>query len=64
MSVPAWFARTVFRAQEAAMKRPTFAVLAGLERSQWLSPEAMQAEQTRRLNQLLHTALLHSPWHA
>ncbi|OGU23595.1 MAG: capsule biosynthesis protein CapK [Hydrogenophilales bacterium RIFOXYD1_FULL_62_11] len=64
MSVPAWFARTVFRAQEAVMKRPTFAVLAGLERSQWLSPEAMQAEQTLRLNQLLHTALLHSPWHA
>jgi phenylacetate-CoA ligase len=64
MSVPAWFARNVFRAQEAAMRRPTFAVLAGLERTQWLSPEALQAEQTVRLNQLLRTALLHSPWHA
>jgi phenylacetate-CoA ligase len=64
MSVPAWFARTVFRAQEAAMRRPTFSVLAGLERTQWLSPEGLQHEQTMRLNQLLHTALLHSPWHA
>jgi phenylacetate-CoA ligase len=64
MSVPAWFARSVFRAQEAAMKRPTFSVLAGLERSQWLSPDAMQAEQTARLNHLLQSALLHSPWHA
>jgi phenylacetate-CoA ligase len=64
MSVPAWVARNVFRAQEAAMRRPTFAVLAGLERTQWLSLEALQTEQTARLNQLLHTALLHSPWHA
>jgi phenylacetate-CoA ligase len=64
MNVPAWFARNAFRAQEAAMRRPTFAVLAGLERTQWLSPAALQAEQTMRLNQLLHTALQHSPWHA
>ena len=46
------------------MRRPTFAVLAELERTQWLSPEALQTEQTVRLNQLLHIALLHSPWHA
>jgi phenylacetate-CoA ligase len=64
MSVPAWFARSVFRAQETAMRRPTFAVLRELERTQWLSREAMTAYQTERLNILLQTALAHSPWHA
>ena len=64
MSVPAWLARSVFRAQEAAMHRPTFAMLAELERSQWLSPDAMRGAQTRRLNLLLQSALTHSPWHA
>ncbi len=42
MSVPAWFARGVFRAQEAAMRRPTWSVLAGLERTQWLGREDME----------------------
>jgi hypothetical protein len=55
MSIPAWFARSVFRAQEAAMHRPTFAVLAELERTQWLSRDAIQIYQTERLNQLLQT---------
>lgn len=64
MSVPAWFARSVYRAQEAAMRRPTFAMLAELERTQWLSRDAMQDYQTRRLNGLLQSALSHSPWHA
>jgi phenylacetate-CoA ligase len=64
MSVPAWFARSVYRVQEAAMHRPTFAMLAELERTQWLSHDAMQDYQTRRLNGLLHGALSHSPWHA
>lgn len=64
MSVPAWFARTLFRAQEAAMRRPTFSMLAELEHSQWLTPEAIRALQTSRLNTLLQTALAHSPWHA
>ena len=64
MSVPAWFARNVYRAQEAAMHRPTFAMLAELERTQWLSPEAMMEYQARRLNVLLQAALAHSPWHA
>ncbi|MDP3421821.1 MAG: phenylacetate--CoA ligase family protein, partial [Thiobacillus sp.] len=61
---PAWFARSVYRAQEAAVRRPTFAMLAELERTQWLSRDAMQDYQTRRLNDLLHSALSHSPWHA
>ena len=64
MSVPAWLARNVFRAQEAAMRRPTFSMLAELECSQWLSREAMQSLQTERLNVLLQGALAHSPWHA
>ncbi|MBU1395459.1 MAG: phenylacetate--CoA ligase family protein [Gammaproteobacteria bacterium] len=64
MSVPAWFARSVYRAQEAAMHRPTFTMLAELERTQWLSREGIEAYQTQRLNQLLASALAHSPWHA
>jgi phenylacetate-CoA ligase len=64
MSVPAWFARSVYRAQEAAMHRPTFAMLAELERTQWLSRDGIEAFQTQRLNQLLASALAHSPWHA
>ena len=64
MSVPAWFARTVFRAQEAAMQRPSFSVLAELERTQWLSHDAMRQYQTARLNVFLQNALAHSPWHA
>jgi len=64
MSVPAWFARSIYRAQEAAMHRPTFAMLAELERTQWLSRDAMQDYQTGRLNALLQGALAHSPWHA
>ena len=46
------------------MRRPTFAVLAELERTQWQPPEAIAHHQTRRLNTLLQTALAHSPWHA
>lgn len=64
MSGPAWFARSVYRAQEAAMRRPTFAMLAEIERTQWLAPEALREYQTRRLNSLLQRAQLHSPWHA
>ncbi len=64
MSVPSWFARSVYRAQEAAMHRPTFAMLAEIERTQWLSRDGVEACQARCLNQLLASALRHSPWHA
>ncbi|MFN3543468.1 MAG: phenylacetate--CoA ligase family protein [Thiobacillus sp.] len=64
MTVPAWIARSIYRAQEAAMRRPTFAMLAELEATQWLTREGIEAHQTRRLNTLLQTALAHSPWHA
>ena len=46
------------------MHRPTFAMLAEIERTQWLSHEGVEAYQTQRLNQLLASALAHSPWHA
>ncbi len=46
------------------MHRPTFAILAELERTQWLTPDGMRDYQTGRLNALLQTALAHSPWHA
>jgi len=64
MSVPVWLAHAVFRTQEAAMRRNTFSMLAELEHSQWLAPDAMRALQTRHLNTLLQCALAHSPWHA
>jgi len=64
MAMPTWFARSVYRAQEAAMHRPTFAMFAELERTQWLSCDVMREYQTRRLNTLLQSALAHSPWHA
>lgn len=64
MSVPAWFARTVFRAQEAVLRRPTWRVLAELEASQRLSVSDMAELQRQRLNRLLSMALAHSPWHA
>ncbi len=64
MNVPAWFARSVYRAQEAAVHRPTFAMLADLERSQWLSCAGIEILQTQGLNRLLGVALAHSPWHA
>lgn len=46
------------------MRRPTFAVLEELERTQWRSAEDMRDYQTGHLNVLLQTALAHSPWHA
>lgn len=64
MSVPAWFARGVFRLQEALVRRPTFATLRELERTQWLTSAQMRDYQTARLNALLQIALAHSPWHA
>lgn len=62
--VPAPLARAFYRAQEQVLGRPTFAMLADLERSQWESRDAIEALQTTRLNGLLRTALWHSPWHA
>lgn len=59
-----WLSRSIYRAQEAALGRPTFAYWNELERSQWLGRDAIEALQTRKLNALLVTAIEHSPWHA
>ena len=56
--------RTVYRLQEAALGRPTFAYWRELEKSQWSSRPEIEALQTRKLNALLAGALAHSPWHA
>lgn len=64
MRTPGWLARSVYRAQEAALRRPTFAMLDALERTQWLTRAEVEHYQTLRLNALLLTAFEHSPWHA
>ncbi len=46
------------------MKRPTFAYLESLDRSQWFSREELERLQTEKLNALLRVAVQHSPWHA
>lgn len=60
-----WLAReVVYPLQELACRRPTFAYLREIERSQWLSPTDLAELQRLRLNALLDAALEHSPWHA
>lgn len=57
-------AKALYQIQEHLLARPTFALLAELERSQYLSRQQIEALQLQRLSQLLKTALAHSPWHA
>ncbi|HYE35632.1 phenylacetate--CoA ligase family protein [Methylocaldum sp.] len=49
---------------ERLVNRPTFTHLAELEKTQWLSREAIERLQMEKLHALLHTANAHSPWHA
>lgn len=56
-------ARAVYRLQEQAVGRRTFAYLDALEGSQWLSRAETESLQLTRLNALLKSAWLHSPWH-
>jgi phenylacetate-CoA ligase len=53
----------VYRLHEAFMRRPTFAYLAELELSQWLSRAELEALQYRKLKRLLSLALAHCSWH-
>jgi len=46
------------------MRRPTFAYLDSLERSQWLTRGEIERLQTEKLKALLQLAVRHSPWHA
>jgi phenylacetate-CoA ligase len=60
-----WLARrVVYPVHERLLKRPTFAYLASLEESQWLSRATLEGLQMRKLTQVLQTAAGHSPWHA
>ena len=56
-------ARTVYRLHERALGRPTFAMLAALERSQWLGREQLEQQQLESLRRLLQLAHAHCPWH-
>ena len=54
----------VFPVHERLCKRPTYAFAAELEKSQWLSRDAIEQHQLDKLKALLNVALAHSPWHA
>ena len=64
MLYPAISRRVVYPLHERLMKRPTFAYLESLERTQWFSREALERLQTEKLNALLRVAAEHCPWHA
>ncbi len=64
MPHPALSRHVVYPLHERLMKRPTFAYLADLERSQWLSRGDVEHLQMRKLGELLRIAARHSPWHA
>lgn len=64
MKIPAALARNViYPLQERACKRPTFAYLAELEKSQWLSRAEVEALQLEKLRRLLQVAHAHCSWH-
>ena len=64
LTVPAKLARgVIYPLQEHLCRRPTFAYLAELERSQWLSRSDVEDLQLRKLRELLGIAHAHSPWH-
>jgi len=64
MPHPSFSRRVVYPLHERLMKRPTFAYLESLERSQWLSREDIERLQAEKLTALLRVAAQHSPWHA
>jgi len=53
----------IYPFHERLVKRPTFAYLAELERSQWLSRAGMLQLQEKKLAQLLNSAYAYCPWH-
>ena len=54
----------LFPLHEKIMQRPTFSFAADLEKTQWLSRDALEQLQLDKLKALLNTAVAHSPWHA
>ncbi len=64
MRLPAAIAGgVVYPLQERVFHRPTFSYLAELDRSQWLTREALEDLQKRKLQELLEVAYAHCPWH-
>ena len=60
-----WFSgRVLYPLHERLMKRPTFAYLESLERTQWLARDELERLQAEKLSALLRLAAQHSPWHA
>ncbi len=65
MNPRAWFAgHVVYPLHERLLGRPTFAYLAELERTQWLTRAELERLQMEKLRALLQVALEHCPWHA
>jgi len=54
----------LFPLHEKIMKRPTFSFAADLEKTQWLSRDALEQLQLDKLKALLNIAVAYSPWHA
>ena len=54
----------IYPLQESLLNRPTFPYLESLEKTQWLSRFELEALQLQKLQALLKSAQLHSPWHA
>ena len=64
MIMPSFAARElVYGLQERVLGRPTFAYLARLESSQWLSAQDIESLQLDKLRKLLQLAYAHTPWH-
>ena len=60
-----WFAGHVaYPLHEWLLRRPTFAYLAELEKTQWLDRAALERLQMEKLRRLLQIAAAHCPWHA
>ena len=53
----------IYPLHERLLNRPTFAYLAELEQSQWLSRDGMEQLQEKKLTELLLQAYKHCPWH-
>lgn len=50
-----WVSRAVYRMQEAAMRRPTFTMLAEIERTQWLPRESVDLFRRMHLTHFCRT---------
>lgn len=64
ISPPPSLSRLLYQAHEMVVGRPTFALLAALERSQQLPRADLKRLQEAKAVRLLRLALAHCPWHA